>query len=71
MSGGGRRHGRPSSAPSWGGSTAEPTLFELSQPGRSSWQLRTTGMPEWGAEELVPAEHIAVGAGPVGRGLRA
>ena len=52
MEGGGRRateragHGRPD---------AEPTLFELSQPGRSSWQLRTTGMPEWDVDELVPA----------------
>ena len=35
----------------------EPTIFELSQPGRSSWQLRTTGMPEWDVDELVPAEH--------------
>jgi glycine dehydrogenase subunit 2 len=40
------------------GSEAEPTLFELSQPGRRSWQLRTTGMPEWEPEELIPAEHL-------------
>jgi glycine dehydrogenase subunit 2 len=49
--------GRATSAPLMGGD-AEPTLFELSQPGRRSWQLRTTGMPEWGAEELVPADHL-------------
>jgi glycine dehydrogenase subunit 2 len=36
---------------------AEPTLFELSQPGRQSWQLRTTGMPEWEAEDLIPDGH--------------
>jgi glycine dehydrogenase subunit 2 len=49
--------GRATSAPIMG-SEAEPTLFELSQPGRQSWQLRTTGMPEWEAEELIPAEHL-------------
>ena len=48
--------GRATSAPIMGGD-AEPTLFELSQPGRSSWQLRTTGMPEWDVDELVPTEH--------------
>jgi glycine dehydrogenase subunit 2 len=45
--------GRAASAPIMGGA-AEPTLFELSQPGRHSWQLRTTGMPEWDLDELVP-----------------
>jgi glycine dehydrogenase subunit 2 len=49
--------GRATSAPIMG-HEAEPTLFELSEPGRSSWQLRTTGMPEWGADELVPAAHL-------------
>ncbi len=49
--------GRATSAPIMG-HEAEPTLFELSEPGRSSWQLRTTGMPEWEAEELVPAAHL-------------
>ncbi len=39
------------------GRAAEPTLFELSAPGRRSWQLRTTDVPEWSVEELVPAEH--------------
>jgi glycine dehydrogenase subunit 2 len=57
---GGSEHGLPggraTSAPLMGGD-AEPTLFELSQPGRKSWQLRTTGMPEWEAEELIPEEH--------------
>jgi glycine dehydrogenase subunit 2 len=42
------------------GHASEPTLFELSQPGRRSWQLRTTGIPEWGIEDLVPAEHRRV-----------
>jgi glycine dehydrogenase subunit 2 len=36
--------GRASSAPLLGRDT-EPTLFELSQPGRRSWQLRTTASP--------------------------
>jgi len=48
--------GRATSAPLLGRAT-EPTLFELSQPGRRAWQLRTTGVPEWSLEELVPAEH--------------
>ncbi len=48
--------GRALSAPLMG-RDAEPTLFELSQPGRRSWQLRTTGVPEVSLEDLVPAEH--------------
>jgi glycine dehydrogenase subunit 2 len=48
--------GRARSAPLMG-RAEEPTLFELSEPGRRSWQLRTTGVPEWGADELVPDEH--------------
>jgi glycine dehydrogenase subunit 2 len=48
--------GRASSAPLLG-HDAEPTLFELSSPGRSSWQLPTTGVPAWTLEELVPPEH--------------
>jgi glycine dehydrogenase subunit 2 len=54
--------GRASSAPLMG-RDAEPTLFELSQPGRRSWSLRTTDLPEWGAEELVPSSHLR--GGPV------
>ncbi|HLI00183.1 MAG TPA: aminomethyl-transferring glycine dehydrogenase subunit GcvPB [Acidimicrobiales bacterium] len=49
--------GRASSAPLLG-RDQEPTVFELSSPGRQSASFRTTGMPEWGAEELVPAEHL-------------
>jgi len=48
--------GRASSAPLMGRGT-EPTLFELSQPGRRAWQLRTTGVPETPLEELVPEQH--------------
>jgi glycine dehydrogenase subunit 2 len=43
----------------------EPTLFELSVPGRKAWSFRTTDLPEWTAEELVPAEHLADGPAPV------
>ena len=50
--------GRASSAPLLG-HDAEPTIFELSHAGRSSWQLRTTGVPEWSLDELIPAEHRA------------
>jgi glycine dehydrogenase subunit 2 len=48
--------GRAASAPLMG-REAEPTIFELSRPGRHCAQLRTTGVPEWGIEELVPDEH--------------
>ncbi len=41
------------------GREEEPTVFELSAPGRRSWSLRTSGLPEWRAEELVPSEHLA------------
>jgi glycine dehydrogenase subunit 2 len=47
------------------GHDAEPTIFELSSPGRSSWSLRPTGVPEWPAEELVPADHLRPEPAPV------
>ncbi|MGH2684441.1 MAG: aminomethyl-transferring glycine dehydrogenase subunit GcvPB [Actinomycetota bacterium] len=40
------------------GRDEEPTVFELSQPGRQAWSFRRTEVPEWPAEELVPAEHL-------------
>jgi glycine dehydrogenase subunit 2 len=48
--------GRASSAPLLG-RDAEPTLFELSHPGRRSWSFRTTGIPEVPVDDLVPAAH--------------
>jgi len=48
--------GRAASAPLLGRDT-EPTLFELSEQGRTSWQLRTTGVPEVPLEALVPEPH--------------
>ena len=56
--------GRATSAPIMG-RDAEPTIFELSSPGRRSASFRTTGVPEWTAEELVPAEHLRSDATPV------
>ncbi|MGH9182339.1 MAG: aminomethyl-transferring glycine dehydrogenase subunit GcvPB [Acidimicrobiales bacterium] len=50
--------GRATSAPLLG-RDPEPTLFELSSPGRQGWSLRAGGLPEWAAEELVPPEHLA------------
>ena len=50
--------GRASSMPLLG-RDGEPTLFELSSPGRRGWSFRETGVPEWAADELVPAEHLA------------
>ena len=40
------------------GRDAEPTIFELSSPGRAAWSFRTSGLPEWSADELVPAGHL-------------
>ncbi len=48
--------GRASSAPLVGRGS-EPTLFELSRRGRSSYQLATTGLEEEGTEDLIPSEH--------------
>jgi glycine dehydrogenase subunit 2 len=49
--------GRATSAPIMG-RDEEPTVFELSEPGRRSWSFRTTGVPEWAADELVPAAFL-------------
>jgi glycine dehydrogenase subunit 2 len=46
--------GRASSAPLMG-REAEPSLFELSVPGRRPATFRTNDLPEWPIEELVPA----------------
>jgi len=46
--------GRAKSAPLLG-RAHEPTIFEFSSAGRQAWSFRTTGLPEWSAEELVPA----------------
>ncbi len=40
------------------GDDCEPTLFEFASPGRRAYSLRTTGIPEWTATELIPAEHL-------------
>src|SRR5688572_4635326 len=50
--------GKATSAPIMG-HDAEPTLFELSYPGRTAASFRTTGVPEWTADELVPAEFLS------------
>lgn len=49
--------GRASSAPLLG-DDEEPTIFDFSVPGRRAASFRTTGMPEWPAEELVPAREL-------------
>ncbi len=56
--------GRATGAPLMG-RDAEPTLFELSAPGRVSASFRATGVPEWTAEELVPAPHLRADPTPV------
>jgi glycine dehydrogenase subunit 2 len=56
--------GKASSAPIMG-RDAEPTIFELSSPGRRAASFRTTGLPEWDAAELVPAEHLRGGPAPI------
>ena len=52
---GGAAGGRATSAPLMG-RDAEPTIFELSAPGRRAWSLRATGVPEWPDDDLVPAD---------------
>ncbi len=56
--------GKATSAPLMG-RDEEPTVFDLSVAGRSACSFRTTGVPEWDAEELVPAEHLRVDPAPV------
>src|SRR4051794_41319522 len=56
--------GRATSAPLMG-HDAEPTIFEFSQPGRTSASFRTTDVPEWSAGELVPDEFLAPEPPPV------
>src|SRR5690606_5354935 len=50
--------GRATSIPMMGRDD-EPTIFELSVPGRAAATFRSQGLPEWGADELVPAAHLA------------
>ncbi len=49
--------GRAASAPLIG-HEEEPTIFDFSVPGRRAASFRTTGVPEWTAEELVPLEDL-------------
>src|SRR5205814_10290018 len=56
--------GKATSAPIMGRDD-EPTIFELSQPGRRSASFRTTGLPEWSPEELVPAEQLRDDPAPI------
>ena len=48
--------GRATSAPLVG-REEEPTLFELSRPGRRAWSFRTGGFPERSVDDLVPPVH--------------
>ncbi|MHB8456926.1 MAG: aminomethyl-transferring glycine dehydrogenase subunit GcvPB [Acidimicrobiales bacterium] len=41
------------------GRESEPTVFELSVSGRKASSFRTSGLPEWGPDELVPREYLA------------
>jgi glycine dehydrogenase subunit 2 len=56
--------GLASSAPLMG-RDGEPTLFELSSPGRTAANFRVTGVPEWSAEDLVPPAHLRAEPAPV------
>ena len=49
--------GRAASAPLLGHET-EPTIFEMSVPGRSAYQLRTTGVPATALAVLIPQAHL-------------
>ncbi len=48
--------GKATGAPLVGGGE-EPTLFELSRPGRRAHSFRTTGIPEADIDDIVPAAH--------------
>jgi glycine dehydrogenase subunit 2 len=50
--------GRAASAPLMG-RAEEPTVFELSSPGRRAWSFAATDVPEWEPHDLVPAGHLA------------
>ncbi len=52
-----RPGGRAASAPLLG-HEVEPTVFELSVPGRSAYQLRTTDVPARPLDELIPSAHL-------------
>ncbi|MBV8303837.1 MAG: aminomethyl-transferring glycine dehydrogenase subunit GcvPB [Acidimicrobiia bacterium] len=47
------------------GRDAEPTIFDLSSPGRRAASFRTTGVPEWSAAELVPETHLQPEPAPI------
>ena len=49
--------GRAASAPLLGHET-EPTIFEMSVPGRSAYQLRTTNVPATALADLIPTAHL-------------
>ena len=49
--------GRAASAPLMG-HESEPTLFEMSVPGRRAYQLRTTGVPSVPLAQMIPASHL-------------
>ncbi|HLI45377.1 MAG TPA: aminomethyl-transferring glycine dehydrogenase subunit GcvPB [Acidimicrobiales bacterium] len=58
MSHGPEPGGRAASAPLLG-DAREPTVFELAVPGRRAASFRTSSLPEWTAEELLPPELLA------------
>jgi glycine dehydrogenase subunit 2 len=41
------------------GHDEEPTIFDFSVAGRRAFSFRTTGVPEWSAEQLVPASELS------------
>ena len=50
--------GRATSVPLMG-HAEEPTIFELSSPGAAPGRFRSQDLPEWKAEDLVPARYLA------------
>ncbi len=56
--------GRAASTPLLG-DAREPTIFEMSVPGRSAYQLRTTGIPERPLSELIPSGALADSPVPI------
>ena len=43
----------------------EPTIFEISVDGRSAASFRTTDVPQWTIDDLVPREHQRFEKAPI------
>jgi glycine dehydrogenase subunit 2 len=47
------------------GHEPEPAIFEMSVPGRRAWSFRSSDLPDWAADDLVPARYLRPSPLPV------